>query len=284
MTNTDIEEIPIEELSPPYHENLKEDFKLKIVLLGDSGVGKTNLISRYISNKFEKDTKSTIGVEFFCKTFKVNKDKIIKMELWDTAGQERYKSITSVYYKGAKGAFIVYDITSKKSFDNIDKWITEIKEKNNNEVKLVIIGNKIDLDNNREITFEEAKNKFKDKNILLIETSALNDTNVNEAFTSMVKILYLEYNILTILINASLTLVSFKAEVSIKGILLSLNLCLASSKLISLSSFKSILFPIIINLTSLVFFSFISFIHLSILSKDFFEVISYTIKAPLAPL
>ena len=193
MTNIDIEEIPIEELSSPYHENLKEDFKLKIVLLGDSGVGKTNLISRYISNKFEKDTKSTIGVEFFCKTFKVNKDKIIKMELWDTAGQERYKSITSVYYKGAKGAFIVYDITSKKSFDNIDKWITEIKEKNNNEVKLVIIGNKIDLDNNREITFEEAKNKFKDKNILLIETSALNDTNVNEAFTSMVKILYLEY-------------------------------------------------------------------------------------------
>ena len=193
MTNTDIEEIPIEELSSPYHENLKEDFKLKIVLLGDSGVGKTNLISRYISNKFEKDTKSTIGVEFFCKTFKVNKDKIIKMELWDTAGQERYKSITSVYYKGAKGAFIVYDITSKKSFDNIDKWITEIKEKNNNEVKLVIIGNKIDLDNNREITFEEAKNKFKDKNILLIETSALNDTNVNEAFTSMVKLLYLEF-------------------------------------------------------------------------------------------
>ena len=193
MTNTDIEEIPIEELSSPYHENLKEDFKLKIVLLGDSGVGKTNLISRYISNKFEKDTKSTIDVEFFCKTFKVNKDKIIKMELWDTAGQERYKSITSVYYKGAKGAFIVYDITSKKSFDNIDKWITEIKEKNNNEVKLVIIGNKIDLDNNREITFEEAKNKFKDKNILLIETSALNDTNVNEAFTSMVKLLYLEF-------------------------------------------------------------------------------------------
>ena len=193
MTNTDIEEIPIEEISSPYHENLKEDFKLKIVLLGDSGVGKTNLISRYISNKFEKDTKSTIDVEFFCKTFKVNKDKIIKMELWDTAGQERYKSITSVYYKGAKGAFIVYDITSKKSFDNIDKWITEIKEKNNNEVKLVIIGNKIDLDNNREITFEEAKNKFKDKNILLIETSALNDTNVNEAFTSMVKLLYLEF-------------------------------------------------------------------------------------------
>ena len=193
MINTDIEEIPLEEISPPYHENIKEDFKLKIVLLGDSNVGKTNLISRYISNKFEENTKSTIGVEFFCKTFKVNKDKIIKIEIWDTAGQERYKSITSVYYKGAKGAFIVYDITSKKSFDNINKWIDEINEKNNNEVKLIIIGNKIDLDNNREISFEEAKNKFKDKNIPLIETSALNDTNVNEAFESMVKILYLEY-------------------------------------------------------------------------------------------
>ena len=193
MTNLDIEEISVEEISSPSQENLKEDFKLKIVLLGDSGVGKTNLISRYISNTFDENTKSTIGVEFFCKTFKVNKDKIIKIELWDTAGQERYKAITSVYYKGAKGAFIVYDITSKKSFDNIDKWINEIKEKNTNEVKLIIIGNKIDLNDEREISFEEAKNKFKDKDIPLIETSALNDTNVNEAFISMVRILYLEY-------------------------------------------------------------------------------------------
>ena len=193
MTNTSTEEIPISEIQFPSQEHTKEDFKLKVVLLGDSGVGKTNLISRYVTNKFEEDTKSTIGVEFFCKTYKVNNDKIIKVEIWDTAGQERYKSITSVYYKGAKGAFIVYDITSKKSFDNIDKWINEIKEKNNNDVKLIIIGNKVDLDNGRQISFEEAKNKFKDRDVPLIETSALNDTNVNEAFISMVKILYLEH-------------------------------------------------------------------------------------------
>ena len=193
MTNTSTEEIPISEIQFPSQEHTKEDFKLKVVLLGDSGVGKTNLISRYVTNKFEEDTKSTIGVEFFCKTYKVNNDKIIKVEIWDTAGQERYKSITSVYYKGAKGAFIVYDITSKKSFDNIDKWINEIKEKNNNDVKLIIIGNKVDLDNERQISFEEAKNKFKDRDVPLIETSALNDTNVNEAFISMVKILYLEH-------------------------------------------------------------------------------------------
>ena len=152
MKNINIEEIPISEISFPAQEHSKEDFKLKVVLLGDSGVGKTNLISRYVTNKFDEDTKSTIGVEFFCKTYKVNNDKIIKVEIWDTAGQERYKSITSVYYKGSKGAFIVYDITSRKSFDNIDKWINEIKEKNANEVKLIIIGNKIDLINERQVT------------------------------------------------------------------------------------------------------------------------------------
>ena len=193
MTSQNKDDIIVEEIPSPSQENLKEDLKLKLVLLGDSGVGKTNLISRYIHNAFQQDTKATIGVEFFCKTFKVNNNKVIKIEIWDTAGQERYKSITSVYYKGAKGAFIVYDITSKKSFDNIDKWINEIKEKNNNDVKLIIIGNKVDLDNERQISFEEAKNKFKDRDVPLIETSALNDTNVNEAFISMVKILYLEH-------------------------------------------------------------------------------------------
>ena len=187
------DEITIEEISSPSYENLKEDLKFKLILLGDSGVGKTNLISRYISNSFDENTRATIGVEFFCKNYRINHKKLIKVEIWDTAGQERYKAITSVYYKGAKGAFIVYDITSRKSFENIDKWIGEINEKTSNEVKIIIIGNKTDLNNEREITREEALVKFEDRDIPIIETSALEDTNVNEAFINLIKIVYQDY-------------------------------------------------------------------------------------------
>ena len=184
------DDITIEEITSPITENIKEDLKLKLILLGDSGVGKTNLISRYISNNFDENTRATIGVEFFCKNFRINKKRTIKVEIWDTAGQERYKAITSVYYKGAKGAFIVYDITSRKTFENIDKWIGEIKERTTDDVKLIIIGNKTDLNNEREIKSEEALIKYQDMDIPLIETSALEDTNVNEAFINLIKIVY----------------------------------------------------------------------------------------------
>ena len=184
------DDITIEEITSPITENIKEDLKLKLVLLGDSGVGKTNLISRYISNNFDENTRATIGVEFFCKNFRINKKRTIKVEIWDTAGQERYKAITSVYYKGAKGAFIVYDITSRKTFENIDKWIGEIKERTTDDVKLIIIGNKTDLNNEREVKSEEALIKYQDMDIPLIETSALEDTNVNEAFINLIKIVY----------------------------------------------------------------------------------------------
>ena len=184
------DDITIEEITSPIIENIKEDLKLKLILLGDSGVGKTNLISRYISNSFDENTRATIGVEFFCKNFRINKKRTIKVEIWDTAGQERYKAITSVYYKGAKGAFIVYDITSRKTFENIDKWIGEIKERTTDDVKLIIIGNKTDLNNEREVKSEEALIKYQDMDIPLIETSALEDTNVNEAFINLIKIVY----------------------------------------------------------------------------------------------
>ena len=189
MSKTE-DDITIEEITSPIIENIKEDLKLKLILLGDSGVGKTNLISRYISNSFDENTRATIGVEFFCKNFRINKKRTIKVEIWDTAGQERYKAITSVYYKGAKGAFIVYDITSRKTFENIDKWIGEIKERTTDDVKLIIIGNKTDLNNEREVKSEEALIKYQDMDIPLIETSALEDTNVNEAFINLIKIVY----------------------------------------------------------------------------------------------
>ena len=113
------EDIVIEEIDS---KEVKEDYKLKLVVVGDSGVGKTNLIKRFANNTFNSNSKATVGVEFLSKSFKIN-NRVFKIEMWDTAGQERYKSITAAYYKGAKGALVVYDITSKLSFENLDKYL-----------------------------------------------------------------------------------------------------------------------------------------------------------------
>ena len=180
------EDIVIEEVSS---SEVKEDFKIKIVVVGDSGVGKTNLIRRFINNEFSENLKATIGVEFMSKTYRINKH-LFKIEIWDTAGQERYKSITAVYYKGAKGALVVYDTTEQATFDDIDKWMFEIKDKTSKDIKLMIIGNKIDLKDEREVKNEDALKKAVSLGIPLMETSALDATNVKEAFNDLLKEIY----------------------------------------------------------------------------------------------
>ena len=170
-----------------FDQNIKEEEKFKVVVVGDSGVGKTNLIKRFISNEFNLDSKATVGVEFISKNYKIN-NKIIKIEIWDTAGQERYKSIASAYYKGAKGAMIVYDVTNQTSFNNVDKWYFEIKEKASKNINLMLIGNKTDL--NKVISSEDAVNKAKSLNIPIMETSANNSSYVKEAFFDLIKEMY----------------------------------------------------------------------------------------------
>ena len=182
------ESIRIEEVSSISN---KEDYKIKLIIVGDSGVGKTNLISRFAEDKFELNSKATIGVEFIYKTLKIN-DEIFKIEIWDTAGQERYKSISSAYYKGAKGAIIVYDITSEASFYNIDLWLNEVKTKVTNDVQIMIIGNKTDLYKERKISVEKGIEKAKALNFHLFEASALDKTNVNDAFIYLLKEIYLD--------------------------------------------------------------------------------------------
>ena len=183
------EKIIIEEVSPRDYD--KEDYKIKLIILGDSGVGKTNLITRFASDKFNKNSKATIGVEFIYKTLKIN-NEIFKIEIWDTAGQERYKSITSAYYKGAKGAIIVYDITSEQSFKNIEIWMHEVKGKALNNLQIMIIGNKTDLYKERKISMEQGIEKAKTLNLHLFEASALDKTNVKEAFNCLLKEIYLD--------------------------------------------------------------------------------------------
>ncbi|CAO3696992.1 unnamed protein product [Rhizopus stolonifer] len=161
------------------------DYLFKIIIIGDSGVGKSNLLLRYTSNGFLQDSRSTIGVEFATKTLKID-NNVIKAQLWDTSGQERYKAITSAFYRGAVGALLVYDITRKSSFDHISQWLEELREYTEDNIPLLMVGNKLDLaDKGRAVSTEEAKEYALDSNMLFFEASAYDATNVNSAFESM---------------------------------------------------------------------------------------------------
>ena len=170
-------------------ENNNYDMIFKIVLIGDSSVGKTNILSKYISDEYDPDTQATIGVELSTKNYTFDNNEV-KVQIWDTAGQEKYRSITSSYYKGAHGCLLVYDITRKVTFENINKWLAEIKLSSNNEINMVLIGNKCDLEDKREVSIEEAQNKAKLLNMAFMETSALNGTNVEKAFNELVNNVY----------------------------------------------------------------------------------------------
>jgi small GTP-binding protein len=166
------------------------DFLFKIVVTGDSGVGKTNIITRFTTNEFSTESKATIGVEFGHSEISLADGTQIKVQIWDTAGQERFRAITRGYYRGAVGALMVFDITKAASFRNVDKWLHELKEYADADIVIMLVGNKSDLKNQREVTTEEAK-KFAQKNDLLyIETSALDGNNIKEAFQQTVSAIH----------------------------------------------------------------------------------------------
>lgn len=167
------------------------DYLYKVVLIGDSGVGKSNLLSRFTRNEFIPETKSTIGVEFATRTVKTE-GKTIKAQIWDTAGQERYRAITSAYYRGAVGALLVYDISKQSTFQNISRWLYELRENSSDpkSVVILLVGNKSDLKHLREVSVESAS-EFSQKNGLsFIETSALDSTNVEQAFIQILSEIY----------------------------------------------------------------------------------------------
>ena len=161
----------------------------KVVLIGDMKVGKTNIVSRYIKNEFNKDSMSTIGVEFGSKELVIEGHNV-KVQIWDTAGQEKYKSITNAYYKGAKGAFVVYDITNKNSFDNADNWLNNLRASADKKCSIILIGNKSDLENKREVSIEQGEEKAKNSEIAFMETSALSGDNIDKAFEMMINEAY----------------------------------------------------------------------------------------------
>ena len=165
------------------------EMMIKVILIGDSGVGKTNIMSKFLKNQFLEDSKATVGVEFGSKLF-IQQGHKIKAQIWDTAGQEKYKAITSAYYKGSKGALVIYDITQKETFANIEKWVNDLKCKGDPKITIIIIGNKNDLEEKRQISKEQGEEKAKSFGCAFLETSAFSGDNIEKAFEMMVKEIY----------------------------------------------------------------------------------------------
>ncbi|KAK4255853.1 hypothetical protein QN277_008793 [Acacia crassicarpa] len=165
------------------------DYLFKVVLIGDSGVGKSNLLSRFTRNEFSLESKSTIGVEFATRSIKVD-DKIVKAQIWDTAGQERYRAITSAYYRGAVGALLVYDVTRHVTFENVERWLKELRDHTDSNIVVMLVGNKADLRHLRAVSTEDAKSFAEKENTFFIETSALESLNVENAFTEVLTQIY----------------------------------------------------------------------------------------------
>ena len=165
------------------------DMVIKLVLIGDSGVGKSNLLSRYTLGEFNMESKTTIGVDFATRLINV-KDKRLKTQIWDTAGQERYRAMTNAYYRGAAGALIVFDISSLNSFNNMQRWLKELRENGEPGVPVLLIGNKSDLSHLREVPVKTAETFALEHKLQFIETSALEDSNVHEAFDLLITRVY----------------------------------------------------------------------------------------------
>eukprot|EP00752_Nemacystus_decipiens_P002464 g2320.t1 len=165
------------------------DYLFKVVLIGDSGVGKSNLLSRFTRNEFNLESKSTIGVEFATKSIQTE-GKTIKAQIWDTAGQERYRAITSAYYRGAVGALLVYDISKHVTFENVERWLKELRDHAEANIVVMLIGNKSDLRHLRTVTHEEAMEFAKKHNLAFLETSALDASGVDSAFQRILTEIY----------------------------------------------------------------------------------------------
>ena len=161
---------------------------LKLLLLGDSSVGKTSILLKYISNKFDESSISTVGVDYMDKIIDYNKFKI-KLQIWDTSGEEKFRTITKNFYRNADGLLVVFDLTKKESYDHIRSWINEAKE-NNDKLKIILIGNKLDLKDERMVTIDVAKQFAEKNNLKYIETSAKDGTNINESFQTIIDLLF----------------------------------------------------------------------------------------------
>ena len=170
-------------------DNNSSDSVYKVLLLGDSTVGKTCFLMRYTDNTFQEIHMSTIGLDYRLKTMTLNSGKQVKVQIWDTAGQDRFRAITKNYYKGAHGIILIYDVTNQITFDNVTNWITQIKEEASDKVTIFLVGNKIEDEKNRKVETEEGKKLAEEFKLKFYETSAKIGTNVETTFKDLVQII-----------------------------------------------------------------------------------------------
>ena len=161
------------------------DLLYKIIIIGDSNVGKSNILSRYTKDQFQGNSKATVGVELGTKFVKIE-GVGAKLQIWDTAGQERYRSLTSSYYKGCHGCFIVYDITNEASFHSISTWYEQAVKEAGKDVSIILVGNKCDLESERKVSKEQGEEKARSMNASFFETSALSKVNIDDIFNEIV--------------------------------------------------------------------------------------------------
>jgi small GTP-binding protein len=164
---------------------------MKIIIIGDSGTGKTSILKRYVKRTFDEDYKLTIGVDFMMKTIILD-NNLIKLQIWDTAGLEKFKHVTHSYYRGAHAALICFDLTSRISFDSLNKWIKDYSNYQSDKRVYIIIGNKSDLIDEREVSEDEVLNFVKMNNSIYFETSAKKGNNIEEVFDYLVKLLFVK--------------------------------------------------------------------------------------------
>lgn len=186
----DIDDIPCEFIPD---EMVKYDLSFKIIIIGDSGVGKSSLTLRATKNQFQEYYNATVGFEFFSLNLKME-ESIIKLQMWDTCGQEIYRSLISSFYKNSSLAMIMYSIDNEESFRHLDYWIKEIKNNSSPNIKIILIGNKVDLEDKRVISKEEADNFARENGIdEVYETSAKTGFNAKTIFSKAAQILYKEH-------------------------------------------------------------------------------------------
>ena len=169
-------------------EEAEDDYNLyKILVLGDTSVGKSCLLLRFCDNSFQEAHLTTIGLDFRLKTINLKDDRKVKIQIWDTAGEDRFRSITRNYYKGAKGILLIFDVTDKETFTHVRDWIERIHEESPEGITICLVGNKIDMNESRVISNEEGKKIADEFKIPYFETSAKSNIGVEEVFTYLVK-------------------------------------------------------------------------------------------------
>lgn len=164
-------------------------YLFKYIIIGDTGVGKSCLLLQFTDKRFQPVHDLTIGVEFGARMITIN-NRQIKLQIWDTAGQESFRSITRSYYRGAAGALLVYDITRRETFNHLTRWLEEARQNANQEMVIMLIGNKSDLEHRRQVTKEEGEQFAKEHNLIFLETSAKTAANVEEAFIATAQKIY----------------------------------------------------------------------------------------------